>query len=76
MRTRLLAALLLAPAALPAEAAARDMGAIRDRAVRWAVAHAGLHERDFRVMEDEMPDVAARIRSVMEERRPRAGDDS
>jgi hypothetical protein len=45
MRTRLFAALLLAPAALPAEAAARDMGAIRDRAVRWAVAHAGLHER-------------------------------
>jgi CRP-like cAMP-binding protein len=28
-----------------------------------------MHERDFRVMEDEMPDVAAKIRAVMAERR-------
>jgi CRP-like cAMP-binding protein len=28
-----------------------------------------MHDRHFRVMEDEMPDVAHRIRSVMEERR-------
>ena len=30
-----------------------------------------MHERDFRAMEDEMPDVAARIRSVMDARRTR-----
>ena len=28
-----------------------------------------MHERDFRAMEDEMPEVAGRIRSVMDERR-------
>jgi CRP-like cAMP-binding protein len=28
-----------------------------------------MHERDFRVMEDEMPDVAAKIKAVMDERR-------
>jgi hypothetical protein len=28
-----------------------------------------MHERDFRVMEDEMPEVAAKIRAVMAERR-------
>jgi CRP-like cAMP-binding protein len=28
-----------------------------------------MHERDFRAMEDEMPEVAARIKSVMDERR-------
>jgi hypothetical protein len=28
-----------------------------------------MHDRHFRVMEDEMPHVARRIRSVMEERR-------
>jgi CRP-like cAMP-binding protein len=28
-----------------------------------------MHERDFRVMEDEMPEIATRIRGVMEERR-------
>jgi voltage-gated potassium channel len=39
-----------------------------------------MHERDFRVMEDEMPDVAAKIRAVMEERREehrsRTGEDA
>src|SRR5881394_2285529 len=38
-------ALLIIVAAMPATASAQDMGAVRDRAVRWAVAHAGLHER-------------------------------
>ena len=28
-----------------------------------------MHERDFRAMEDEMPEVAGRIKSVMDERR-------
>jgi CRP-like cAMP-binding protein len=28
-----------------------------------------MHERDFRAMEDEMPEVAARIQTVMDERR-------
>jgi cAMP-dependent protein kinase regulator len=28
-----------------------------------------MHERDFRAMEDEMPEVARRIRSVMDDRR-------
>jgi hypothetical protein len=36
---------LLVAAVVPASASARDMGAVRERAVRWAVAHAGLHER-------------------------------
>ena len=31
--------------AMPATAPAQDMGKVRDRAVRWAIAHAGLHER-------------------------------
>jgi CRP-like cAMP-binding protein len=39
-----------------------------------------MHERDFRVMEDQMPDVAAKIRSVMsdrrEEHRARTGEDA
>ena len=30
-----------------------------------------MHDRDFRAMEDEMPDVTARIRSVMDSRRKR-----
>jgi CRP/FNR family transcriptional regulator, cyclic AMP receptor protein len=30
-----------------------------------------MHDRDFRAMEDEMPDVTARIRSVMDTRRKR-----
>jgi len=30
-----------------------------------------MHERDFRAMEDEMPEVAQRIRAVMDERRGR-----
>jgi len=30
---------------VPAGASARDMAKVRDRAVRWAIAHAGLHER-------------------------------
>src|ERR1044072_2806511 len=30
---------------VPATASARDMAKVRERAVRWAVAHAGLHER-------------------------------
>jgi CRP-like cAMP-binding protein len=30
-----------------------------------------MHERHFRAMEDEMPEVAARIRAVMDERRGR-----
>ena len=30
-----------------------------------------MHSRDFRAMEDAMPEVAARIRSVMDERRQR-----
>jgi CRP-like cAMP-binding protein len=28
-----------------------------------------MHERDFRAMEDEMPEVATRIRKVMDDRR-------
>lgn len=36
---------LLATAALPATASGRDMGEVRAKAVRWAVAHAGIHER-------------------------------
>ena len=35
----------LGGAALPANAAALDMATVRDRAVRWAVAHAGVRER-------------------------------
>jgi CRP-like cAMP-binding protein len=39
-----------------------------------------MHERDFRVMEDQMPDVAAKIRSVMadrrEEHRTKTGEDA
>jgi hypothetical protein len=45
MNLRAAVVALLALAVLPATAAARDMAKIRDRAVRWAVAHAGLHER-------------------------------
>src|SRR5436305_12025693 len=45
MRTLALGLLVFAVAALPPAASARDMGRVRDRAVRWAVAHAGLHER-------------------------------
>ncbi len=30
-----------------------------------------MHERDFRVMEDELPEVAGKIRAVMDERRER-----
>jgi hypothetical protein len=36
---------LLAALAAAAPAGARDMAKVRDRAVRWAVAHAGLRER-------------------------------
>jgi cell wall-associated NlpC family hydrolase len=43
MRTIAVAVALAALAAAPASA--RDMGKVRERAVRWAVAHAGLHER-------------------------------
>jgi hypothetical protein len=43
MRTIAAAVALAALAAAPASA--RDMGKVRERAVRWAVAHAGLHER-------------------------------
>ncbi len=39
-----------------------------------------MHERDFRIMEDQMPDVAAKIRTVMsdrrEEHRARTGEDA
>ena len=42
---RPLAITLLALLAVPATASARDIGAIRERAVRWAIAHSGLHER-------------------------------
>jgi hypothetical protein len=46
MSTRAAAIALLAGcSALPATASARDMGKVRARAVGWAVAHAGLHER-------------------------------
>jgi hypothetical protein len=46
MSTRAAAIALLAGcSALPATASARDMGKVRARAVSWAVAHAGLHER-------------------------------
>src|SRR3954470_1364653 len=45
MRTRALGLLMFAVAALPPAASAQDIGRVRDRAVRWAVAHAGLHER-------------------------------
>src|SRR3954451_19426645 len=45
MRMRALVLGLFAAAALPVSASARDMGKVRDRAVRWAIAHAGLHER-------------------------------
>jgi hypothetical protein len=45
MKARAVFALLAAAAALPAPAAARDMTRVRDRAVRWAVAHNGLRER-------------------------------
>ena len=43
MRTIAVAVALAALAAAPASA--RDMGQVRARAVSWAVAHAGLHER-------------------------------
>ena len=36
---------LLAALTLPAAAPARNMAQVRERAVRWATAHAGLHER-------------------------------
>jgi hypothetical protein len=36
---------LLTALAVPAAASARDMAQVRERAVRWAIAHAGLHER-------------------------------
>jgi cell wall-associated NlpC family hydrolase len=36
---------LLVALAVPAAASARDMAQVRERAVRWAIAHAGLHER-------------------------------
>ena len=45
MKGGALGLVVLAAAALPATAGAQDMGGVRDRAVRWAVAHAGLHER-------------------------------
>src|SRR3954447_3256421 len=45
MVTRVLGLVLFAAAALPAQAGAQDMGRVRDRAVRWAAAHTGLHER-------------------------------
>jgi len=45
MTLRAVAALTLTLACSPALASARDMGGVRDRAVRWAVGHAGLHER-------------------------------
>jgi voltage-gated potassium channel len=34
-----------------------------------------MHERDFRAMEDDMPEVAAKIRSVMDERRQRTAQE-
>jgi hypothetical protein len=40
-----LAPAVAAAMALPAAAQARDIGAVRSAAVRWAVAHVGLHER-------------------------------
>ncbi|TML08546.1 MAG: hypothetical protein E6G41_01910 [Actinobacteria bacterium] len=43
MRAAAIASLALA--IVPATASARDIAQVRDRAVRWAVAHAGLHER-------------------------------
>ena len=45
MRVAVLTVLALASWAPPAAASAQDMGRVRDLAVRWAVAHAGLHER-------------------------------
>src|SRR3954468_12533505 len=45
MRTRALGLLVFAVGALPPAVSAQDMGRVRDRAVRWAIAHAGLHER-------------------------------
>jgi hypothetical protein len=45
MTLRVAAVATLALALSPSLACARDMGAVRDRAVRWAVAHAGLRER-------------------------------
>jgi cell wall-associated NlpC family hydrolase len=45
MTARATALFLFAAAALPATAGAQDMARVRDRAVRWAVAHAGLRER-------------------------------
>ena len=43
--TRCAVLALLAALAAAAPAGARDMAKVRDRAVRWAVAHAGLRER-------------------------------
>jgi cell wall-associated NlpC family hydrolase len=40
-----LAIMLLVLLAAPATASARDMAKVRERAVRWASAHSGLHER-------------------------------
>jgi hypothetical protein len=45
MSPRATALALLALVGAPATASARDMATVRERAVRWAVAHAGLHER-------------------------------
>jgi hypothetical protein len=42
---RAIVLLVLACGAWPATAPARDMRSVRDHAVRWAVAHAGLRER-------------------------------
>ena len=42
---RLFALALLTAPVVPAAASARDMAQVRERAVGWAIAHAGLHER-------------------------------
>ncbi len=44
-RVTAIALLAACAAAVPATASARDMGSVRARAVSWAIAHAGLHER-------------------------------
>jgi hypothetical protein len=45
MRACAVALSAMACAAAPSTASARDMGQVRERAVRWAIAHAGLRER-------------------------------
>jgi hypothetical protein len=45
VQAKVVVSVALACAAVPAAASARNMARVREQAARWAVAHAGLHER-------------------------------